>query len=264
VQTATRPPRPLGWRAARRCSPLRLQAGGPGPSRPAPHMAVQPLAAAAADGELAMLRRSLPDVTVAVFPCVRRERDQLQYVARGGPQAPQAQSAAGGLAGRGASIRCLHPTPVGVGIFESCKHSCTPSRTGPPCLAAPLSLQAVAALLQQDTSAVVTLKSSGIDRPAKVRQGWTNLPCLRVLLVALLRQPGWQVPTPCPSSASLAKCRERGQHEWRGKASRLPCPPLPHDTLHCKGSAAVLPPCSWRASGTLPTPHGTRAASCSR
>jgi hypothetical protein len=30
-------------------------------------------------------------------------------------------------------------------------------------------MQAVAALLQQDTSAVVTLKSSGIDRPSKVR-----------------------------------------------------------------------------------------------
>lgn len=29
-------------------------------------------------------------------------------------------------------------------------------------------LRAVAALLQQDTSAIVTLKSSGIDRPAKV------------------------------------------------------------------------------------------------
>lgn len=30
-------------------------------------------------------------------------------------------------------------------------------------------LRAVAALLQQDTSAIVTLKSSGIDRPAQVR-----------------------------------------------------------------------------------------------
>lgn len=29
-------------------------------------------------------------------------------------------------------------------------------------------LQAVAAVLQQDTSAIVTLKSSGIDRPAKL------------------------------------------------------------------------------------------------
>lgn len=32
-------------------------------------------------------------------------------------------------------------------------------------------LRAVAAVLQQDTSAIVTLKSSGIDRPAKVGHG---------------------------------------------------------------------------------------------
>lgn len=34
-----------------------------------------------------------------------------------------------------------------------------------------LPLQAVAACLQEDSSAIVTLKSSGIDRPAKV-PGW--------------------------------------------------------------------------------------------
>ena len=39
-------------------------------------------------------------------------------------------------------------------------------------------LRAVAALLQHDTSAIVTLKSSGIDRPAKVRGGKDVAVCL--------------------------------------------------------------------------------------
>lgn len=45
--------------------------------------------------------------------------------------------------------------------------SCCP-QPSPPLSPRPHDLQAVAALLQQDTSAVVTLKASGIDRPAKV------------------------------------------------------------------------------------------------
>ena len=56
--------------------------------------------------------------------------------------------------------------------------------TTPPASVAAAALQAVAALLQEDNSAIVTLKSSGIDRPAKVGAR-TGLPGSAALMVCL-------------------------------------------------------------------------------
>lgn len=90
-------------------------------------------------------------------------------------------------------------------------------------------LRAVAAVLQQDTSAIVTLKSSGIDSPAKVREdGVGGQGCRRVRAC----QMGLAVQAARPTAARLS-FRPHVQHN------------------------------SWRASGMRRTPHALRAASCS-
>ncbi len=90
-------------------------------------------------------------------------------------------------------------------------------------------LRAVAALLQRDTSAIVTLKSSGIDRPAKVRGATAR-------------------------DAALGSCL---RHERRSLVS------VHHRFLFATSITPALPRCSWRASAMLRTLRATRAASCS-
>lgn len=63
--------------------------------------------------------------------------------------------------------------------------------------------QAVAALLQRDTSAIVTLKSLGIDRPAKVRcergTPWTLKGEDNTGAWGLTNLPGWAVASWAPA-----------------------------------------------------------------